>query len=293
MPVVQRHRDGLRRDDAAELRVAGELLIPVQRVGVVHRHHPAADVGGAARIPQLAAADGLADPRSTSVRSSCGPSVGGNLRILLCHGPLPNLRQSAVHIDDDASAHLAGDESRPRPDRAAERPTSAPIDIQQSRIEVAGQPVPRGHARRASGTSRCRCPSRLNAAQDERHDRGGKVPALGEAAGGDRAAVLGLRAGVGQRVAADRVDHAGPAFLLQGLARLGQLGAVDEVAGAERREIVRLRCLPVEATTVKPAFDSSAVATQPTPPGVPVTRTSPWSGVTPNLTSASTLRHAV
>ena len=37
-------------------------LVPVERIGVVHRHHPAANVGRAARIPQLPAADGLAHP---------------------------------------------------------------------------------------------------------------------------------------------------------------------------------------------------------------------------------------
>ena len=58
--VVQRHRDGLRRDEAVELGVSSELLVPVQRIGVVHRHHPATDVRGTARIPQLPPADPLA-----------------------------------------------------------------------------------------------------------------------------------------------------------------------------------------------------------------------------------------
>ena len=60
VPVVQCHGDGLRRDDAAELGIARELLVPVQRIGVVHRHHPTANVRRAAGIPQLPPADGLA-----------------------------------------------------------------------------------------------------------------------------------------------------------------------------------------------------------------------------------------
>ena len=42
-----------------------------------------------------------------------------------------------------------------------------------------------------------------DAAQDERRDAAGQVHALGEAAGGHRAAVSGLRQRVGQGVAAD------------------------------------------------------------------------------------------
>ena len=61
VPVIQCHRNGLRRDEAAELGVAGELLVPVQRVGIVHRHHPAPNVGRTARLPQLPATDRFAD----------------------------------------------------------------------------------------------------------------------------------------------------------------------------------------------------------------------------------------
>ena len=39
----------------------------------------------------------------------------------------------------------------------------------------------------------------------------------------------GLRAGVRQRVAADGVDHAGPALLLHRLAGRGELGAIETV----------------------------------------------------------------
>jgi hypothetical protein len=59
--VVEGHRDGLRRDQATEPRGGRELPVPVDRVRVVHRHHPATDVGGAAGVLQLATADRLAD----------------------------------------------------------------------------------------------------------------------------------------------------------------------------------------------------------------------------------------
>ena len=60
VPVVQTYGDGLRCDQTAELTGTGKFLIPVDRVRVVHRHDPTPHVGGAARIPQLPAADRLA-----------------------------------------------------------------------------------------------------------------------------------------------------------------------------------------------------------------------------------------
>ena len=56
---------------------------------------------------------------------------------------------------------------------------------------------------------------------------------LGEAAGGDDAAVARLRERVGEGLAADRVDRRGPALLLQGLARRGELGAAEIVERGE------------------------------------------------------------
>src|SRR5580704_2696943 len=60
--IVERNRHRLRGDDVAELRLAGEALVPVQRIDIVHRHDPAADVGLVAGLPQLAAAYLLAKP---------------------------------------------------------------------------------------------------------------------------------------------------------------------------------------------------------------------------------------
>ena len=62
VPVVPRDGEGLRRDDAAEARVARELLVPVDRVRVVECLHPAADVRRVAGIPHLGEHHGFADP---------------------------------------------------------------------------------------------------------------------------------------------------------------------------------------------------------------------------------------
>ena len=88
-----------------------------------------------------------------------------------------------------------------------------------------------------------------HAAQDERHHRRRQVEALGEAAGGDDAAVARLRERVGERVAADRVDRRRPALLLQRLAGRAQLGAVDDLGGAELAQVRRLLGRPVAAAT--------------------------------------------
>ena len=42
---------GIMESDATELGFPRELLIPVQRIGIIHRHYPAADIGGATGIP--------------------------------------------------------------------------------------------------------------------------------------------------------------------------------------------------------------------------------------------------
>jgi hypothetical protein len=62
MPVVHADAEGLRRHDAAEPRVAREVLVPMEGVGMVHRHDPAADVGDVAGLAELTPADGLAHP---------------------------------------------------------------------------------------------------------------------------------------------------------------------------------------------------------------------------------------
>src|SRR6266498_5651252 len=62
MAIIHRHREGLRRDDAAELRRPRKILIPVDRVGIVHRLDPAPDVGGVAWVIEFGEDDRLADP---------------------------------------------------------------------------------------------------------------------------------------------------------------------------------------------------------------------------------------
>ena len=61
-------------------------------------------------------------------------------------------------------------------------------------------------------------PEERDAAQDERRDRRGQVHAAREPAGGDRAAVAGLRQHVGERRRADAVDRRRPLLLAERLA---------------------------------------------------------------------------
>src|SRR3546814_12474066 len=58
---VQRNRHRLRRDQAAEFRFARKRLIPVDRIGIVHRHYPATDIARRARVPELTPTDQLPD----------------------------------------------------------------------------------------------------------------------------------------------------------------------------------------------------------------------------------------
>src|SRR3978361_513457 len=61
MPLIHRDRERLRRHDATKLRGLGEVVVPVDRVGIVHGHHPATNVGRRAWLDQLASADFLPD----------------------------------------------------------------------------------------------------------------------------------------------------------------------------------------------------------------------------------------
>ena len=80
-------------------------------------------------------------------------------------------------------------------------------------------------------------------------------------------------------MAADRVDHAGPALLLQRLAGRAELGAVDDRGGAEPLQVVGLaRPCRWRRPRGSRAAASSATATLPTPPVAPVTSTSPSPG---------------
>src|SRR5690242_16812704 len=59
---VHRDREGLRRDDAPEARLPRECLVPVDRVGIVHRLYPAPHIGCGAWDAVLTAADELPHP---------------------------------------------------------------------------------------------------------------------------------------------------------------------------------------------------------------------------------------
>ena len=74
----------------------------------------------------------------------------------------------------------------------------------------------------------------VDAAQQERDHGRRQVAAAGQAASRDAGAVFELRQDRRQRVAADRVDRAGPALAVERPGRLfGERGAVDQLGGAE------------------------------------------------------------
>ena len=81
-----------------------------------------------------------------------------------------------------------------------------------------------------------------NAAQNERRNRGRQIHALREAASGHRAAILGLRQHIRQRVAADGIYAARPALLAERLAWFGKLGAIDDFCRAQLLQVVGFRC---------------------------------------------------
>jgi hypothetical protein len=85
-------------------------------------------------------------------------------------------------------------------------------------------------SRSARGAITLSMPASVTPRRMKAHHRARQVHALGQAAGRHDAAVAGLRQRIDQRVAAHRVDHAGPALLLQRLAGRGQFGAVDHSA---------------------------------------------------------------
>src|SRR3546814_5947884 len=63
---VQRNRPRLRRDQAAEFRFARKRLIPVDRIGIVHRHYPATDIARRARVPELTRSEERREGKSVS-----------------------------------------------------------------------------------------------------------------------------------------------------------------------------------------------------------------------------------
>ena len=73
--------------------------------------------------------------------------------------------------------------------------------------------------------------------QDERQHGGRQIGALRQPAGGNDPAVVGLRQGVGQSRAADRIDNRRPALRLQRLADLGEIGPVNELGCPEPVQI--------------------------------------------------------
>ncbi len=143
---------------------------------------------------------------------------------------------STVHIDHDPAAHLAVEQVGGGGDGFTET-DFAGDGVEPGEVEVAPEALPRlrAHRRRRHDAVDA---VQGDATQDERRDAGREVHALGQSAGGDGAPILGRGAGVGQRVAADGVDDAGPALLAQGFARRREFVAVDDVARAQRFEMI-------------------------------------------------------
>src|ERR1700733_11647833 len=158
-------------------------------------------------------------------------------------------RQSAVHIDDDTTADLAGDDLLRSCGDLAE--TDDLADALESRgVEVPCEAIPGGLTQLARRHDAVDAEER-HAAQNEGRDARGKVHALSESARGDESAIARLRAGVRESVTADRVHDCRPLFLLQGLAGLGKLVAIHDLTRTQRLEVVGLarlagRCDDVE-----------------------------------------------
>ena len=103
----------------------------------------------------------------------------------------------------------------------------------------------------------------------------GEVHALCEPARRNRTAIAGLGGGVGQRVTADRVDDGRPALFLQGLALLGELGAIDHGHRTELLQVLDLGGLAGRRCDAEPCLRQECDRDTADPPVAPVTRTSP------------------
>ncbi len=112
---------------------------------------------------------------------------------------------------------------------------SGTVSVIRSSVRAAdrGQPPPGLDAQLERAHHRIDA-EQIDAAQQERDHRRRQVAAAGEAAGRDAGAIFELRQDRRQGGAADRVDRAGPALAVERpRRRLRQLGALDELGGAE------------------------------------------------------------
>ena len=115
----------------------------MQRIGIVHRHDPAADVALGARLKQLPAANQLTD----AMIDIAEVKLGAFIRACICHFVSPvQVRALARHIDQYPPADLAGNNVVARLDSA--RQISLVTDQPNQRpVKIAVEPGPGGHAR--------------------------------------------------------------------------------------------------------------------------------------------------
>ena len=148
----------------------------------------------------------------------------------------PTRRRSAVDVDDGPSLQLAVEQRARGVDRLRQADLARHL-VEPRADDVAGDQLPGAGPGRVVDVDAVDAVER-DAAQDERHHRRREVAALGQAAGGDGAVPAGRGADVGERVAADRIDRAGPALALQGLAGRGELGTIDHLDRAQVLEVL-------------------------------------------------------
>src|SRR5688572_30462957 len=125
---------------------------------------------------------------------------------------------STIHIDNDTSTVLACDDVC-RGGQSLLEAYHLAHTLERGSIQISCESLPRRHTQLARRHHAVHAEQR-NASENERRHGGGEVHALGQSACSDRTAITRLCAGIRQRMTADRIDDAGPAFLLQRLAGL-------------------------------------------------------------------------
>ena len=129
-------------------------------------------------------------------------------------------RPSCVHIYDGAPAYLAFQYPSGNGRHLCQANHLGGAG-QLAQIKVLGKPRPCLQAHRLRSIDRIDT-GQGHVAQNERQHRARQIRALGQAEGSDNAAILGVCQGIGQGVAAHRINDAGPALLGDWRARLIQ-----------------------------------------------------------------------
>src|SRR6266513_1194719 len=117
-----------------------------------------------------------------------------------------------ANVDDQTATHLACDDLWGPHDRVGETDSCA-NHFQLRRVQIAGEPGPRLTAQGLVCVDALNS-SQRDAAQDERSHAPREIDSLRQTTGRYYGVVLALRACVGERVTADRIDDAPPALTL-------------------------------------------------------------------------------